>query len=101
MGNRTIHLFVFDGLSEWETAYTIAHLKNAFRVLTVAATPVPVCTAGGLRVTPDLTLDQLRPANSALMILPDGEAWETGGNREAARKSREFLDAGVPVAAIG
>jgi AraC family transcriptional regulator len=101
MGNRTIHLFVFDGFSEWEPAYTIAQLKNAFAVLTVAATPMPVRTAGGLRIAPDLTLDQLLPANSALMILPDGEAWETGGNREAARKAKEFLDAGVPVAAIG
>ena len=97
---RTVHIFVFDGFWDWGPSYAIAQLNNAFRVLTVAATPAPVLTAGGLRIVPDLTLDALLPMNSALLILPGGTAWEIGGNREAARKAKEFLDAGVPVAAI-
>ncbi|MGC9947475.1 MAG: helix-turn-helix domain-containing protein [Bryobacteraceae bacterium] len=101
MGNPTIHLFVFDRFSDWEPSYAIAQLNHAFRVSTVAVAPAPVLTASGLRIVPDLTLDKLPPAHSALLILPDGAAWEAGGNREGARKAKEFLDAGVPVAAIG
>jgi len=101
MGKRTIHLFVFDGFSDWEPSRAIAQLNGSFRVLTVAAAPAPVSTAGGLRIVPDLTLDKLAPAHSALMVLPDGETWQTGGNRGAARKAAEFLRAGIPVAAIG
>jgi AraC family transcriptional regulator len=101
MGNRTIHLFVFDGYADWEPSYAIAQLGNAFRVVTVAAAPAPVTTAGGLRIAPDLTLDQALPAHSALLILPDGEAWENGGNRESAWRAKAFLDAGTPVAALG
>jgi AraC family transcriptional regulator len=98
---RNVGVFVFDGFSDWGPSYATAQLNNTFRVLTVAPAPVPVLTAGGLRIVPDLTLDSLLPGSSALLILPDGAAWELGNNREAARKAKEFLDAGIPVAAIG
>ena len=55
---------------------------------------------GGLRISPDLALDELRPADSAMLILPGADTWLTGGNRPFAAKARDFLDAGVPVAAI-
>jgi AraC family transcriptional regulator len=100
MGIRTIHLFVFDGFWDWGPSYAIAQLNNTFRVITAAATSAPVLTAGGLRVVPDLTLDALVPGSSALLILPGGTAWEAGGNREASGKAKEFLDTGIPVAAM-
>ena len=55
---------------------------------------------GGLRVTPDIALADLRPEDSAMLILAGGDLWaETSmaGFRAAARR---FLAAGVPVAAI-
>jgi AraC family transcriptional regulator len=100
MGIRIIHLFVFDGYWDWGPSYAIAQLRNAFRVVTVAATAAPVMTAGGLRVVPDLTLDALVSGSSALLILPGGPAWEAGGNQEAVGKAKEFLNTGIPVAAI-
>lgn len=101
MSIRTVHLFVFDGFWDWGPSYAIAQLNDAFRVMTVAATAAPVLTAGGRRISPDLTWDALLTGSSALLILPGGGAWANGGNREAARKAKEFLDAGIPVAAIG
>ena len=35
-----------------------------------------------------------------MLILAGADTWLTGGNAEFAEKAREFLDAGVPVAAI-
>ena len=55
---------------------------------------------GGLRVTPDIALADLRTEDSAMLILAGGDLWaETSmaGFRAAARR---FLAAGVPVAAI-
>ncbi len=101
MGNPAIHLFIFDRFSDWEPSYAIASLRHANDVLTVAEAPAPVLTTGGLRISPDLTLDKLLPVNRGLMILPDGECWERGGNQAAARKAIQFLEAGVPVAAVG
>jgi len=56
-----------------------------------------------MRIVPDLTLSQLTPKDSAMLILAgSGSAtdWDSGGNTEMAKAAREFLDAGVPVAAI-
>jgi AraC family transcriptional regulator len=105
---RTVHLLVFDRFSDWEPSYAVACLNHpagqaqpgSLRVRTVAASLAPVLTTGGLRIVPDGPLESLRPEDSAMLILPGGAAWETGGNREAAEKAKEFLAADVPVAAI-
>ena len=101
-------LFVFDGLSDWETGHAIAAINNPrfqrlpgrYRVRTVALHSDVVQTMGGIRIVPDLTLAQASPVDSAMLILPGGDAWETGGNTEAIETAQAFLDAGVPVAAI-
>ena len=46
-------------------------------------------------------LDDLSPSDSAMLILPGADTWLTGdANMPFAEKAGEFLDAGVPVAAI-
>jgi putative intracellular protease/amidase len=108
MAQQTVHLFVFDTLADWEPGYAIAGINNPafqampgrFRVLTVADSGKRVKTIGGVTIVPDMTLEQLDPAQSAMLILPGGELWDQNGNVSAAEKAREFLDAGVPVAAI-
>ncbi|MFH8438342.1 DJ-1/PfpI family protein [Streptomyces sp. NPDC085942] len=101
-GDRTVHLAVYDAFADWETGYTTAHLaQNGYTVRTVGLTPEPVTTMGGLRVQPDLTLDELRPQDSALLILTGATGWDTGDTLAPfARTARAFLDAGTPVAAI-
>jgi putative intracellular protease/amidase len=108
MTASTVHLAVYDTLSDWEVGYVTAaingqhwkHDPGRFRVVTVGATREPVTTMGGLRIVPDVALDELSPADSAMLILPGADTWDTGGNAAFARKARELLDAGVPVAAI-
>ncbi|MFI2371974.1 DJ-1/PfpI family protein [Streptomyces sp. NPDC018833] len=102
MTRKIVHLAVYDTQADWETGHTTAHLaQNGFTVRTVALTTEPVTTMGGLRVQPDLALDALDPADSALLILPGASLWDTGDKLAPfARAARAFLDAGVPVAAI-
>lgn len=103
-----VHLFVLDGLSDWETGYAVAGINGPqfqkqpgrYRIRTVAPHEGSVVTMGGIRIQPDLTLDALRPADSAMLILPGGVAWDEGKHSEAVELARAFLDAGVPVAAI-
>jgi putative intracellular protease/amidase len=104
----TVHVAVYDTLADWEAGLATAHIANGYwqrrpgavSVRTVGETGEVVTTMGGLRVVPDVVLADLRPADSAMLILPGAERWLTGGNAAFARKAREFLDAGVPVAAI-
>ncbi len=98
----TVHLAVYDTFADWETGHTTAHLtQNGYTVRTVGLTREPVTTMGGLRVRPDLAVDELRSQDSALLILTGAAAWDTGDALAPfARAARGFLDAGTPVAAI-
>ncbi|MGW6464013.1 DJ-1/PfpI family protein [Streptomyces rubiginosohelvolus] len=98
----TVHLAVYDTFADWETGYATAHLtQNGYTVRTVGLSREPVTTMGGLRVQPDLALDELRAQDSALLILTGAAGWDTGETLAPfARTARTFLDAGVPVAAI-
>jgi putative intracellular protease/amidase len=69
-------------------------------VETVGATLDPITTMGGMRVLPETRLAELRPSDSAMLILPGNDIWPTEQFVPWAEKAREFLAAGVPVAAI-
>ena len=105
---QTVHTAVYDTMADWEVGLATAHINNGHwqrqgrrcQVVTVGETREPVTTMGGVRITPDVALDEVRPTDSAMLILPGADSWLTGGNLAFARKAREFLDAGVPVAAI-
>lgn len=112
MTPTTVHLFVFDGLSDWEAGYAVAGIHNPrfqaqpgrYRVRTAALRASPVTTMGGVRILPDLLLESVTPADSAMLILPGGDAWEAPhagqGGAQAVRVAAAFLEAGIPVAAI-
>ena len=108
MTTSTVHVAVFDTLADWETGYATAHIRRPswqrepgrYTITTVGPTREPVTTMGGMRITPDIAVDELRPQDSAMLILAGGDTWgedSMAGFRAAARR---FLEAGVPVAAI-
>lgn len=105
----TVHVHVFDGYADWEPAFAVAGIQDArfqkrpgrWRVRTVAQTRQLVRSMGGFAVLPDLALDELRLAESAMLILPGGEGWEDPSRHQgtvgmAGRCLRER----IPVAAI-
>ena len=104
----TVHTAVYDTLADWEVGLTIAHINRQqwqrdpgrYRIVTVGLTHDDVTTMGGLRITPDIALDELRPEDSAMLILPGADTWLDGSNARFAAKARELLASGVPVAAI-
>lgn len=106
MLNRTAHVAIYDTLADWEVGYLLAELRTGrftgtpFAIVTVAESRDPVMTMGGVRMVPDLLLDDLDPARSDLLVLPGAEIWDAGGGDPFAAAAGRFLDAGVPVAAI-
>ncbi|MFF8831802.1 DJ-1/PfpI family protein [Streptomyces sp. NPDC015131] len=99
---RTVHLGVYDTLADWETGHATAWLARAgFEIRTVGPGTDPVTSIGGLRIVPDLALAELRPEDSAMLLLPGADLWDTSDDLAPfAATARTFLDAGVPVAAI-
>ncbi|GAA4304489.1 type 1 glutamine amidotransferase family protein [Streptomyces venetus] len=102
MSSKPVHLAVYDTLADWETGHATAQLaRSGHPIRTVGPSTDPVTSIGGLRIQPDLALDDVRPEDSALLILPGADLWDTGETLAPfAREARRFLDAGVPVAAI-
>ena len=100
------HIALYDTVADWEFGHLLAELRTGrftgtpFEIVTVAETTDPITTMGGVRMLPDITLAELDPADSALLILPGSELWDQGGGAPFAEAARRFLEAGVPVAAI-
>jgi putative intracellular protease/amidase len=108
MEQNTVHLFVFDTMSDWEIGYATVGINQpmfqtqpgCLRIQTVGIDQSPVRSMGGLAIQPDGLLGELDPADSAMLILPGGIVWDAGKNIEAVEKAKAFLAAGRPIAAI-
>jgi putative intracellular protease/amidase len=105
---ETVYVGIYEAWADWEIGLAVAHVNRAlwqqapgrYEVKTVAETLEPVTTMGGLRMVPDVTIDEITPDGSAMLILAGADTWDENGNTAFAKKAREFLEAGVPVAAI-
>lgn len=105
---ENVHVAVYDTLSDWEVGYAVAAINGQrfqrqpgrYRVVTVAESPDPITTMGGVRILPDVVLDDVTPDDSAMLILPGADTWLSGGNGPFAAAAARFLAAGTPVAAI-
>jgi putative intracellular protease/amidase len=104
--NATAHLALYNTLADWEVGHLLVELRTGrftstpWDVVTVAESREPITTMGGLRILPDVLLEELDPAASGLLILPGADLWDAGGGNAFAAAAARFLDAGVPVAAI-
>lgn len=108
MTTKTVHMAVYDTLADWEVGAATAHINKpswhrepgTWQVRTVGLSAEPITTMGGMRIVPDVVLADLTPAGSAMLILPGAETWEGPELDPFTHKAREFVAAGVPVAAI-
>jgi len=104
---QEVHLFVLDGMADWEPGFAIAAINrpwpgisSGFNVRTVGQDQTPVRSMGGLTIVPDLSLSEISPSGSAMLILPGADAWSDGSTDSVLSMAREFVAAGVPLAAI-
>ena len=106
MNASTAHLAIYDSLADWEVGYLLVELRTGrftgtpWNIVTVAESREAITTMGGVRILPDMELNDLQPASSNLLILPGADVWDAGGGQPFAKIAARFLDAGVPVAAI-
>lgn len=72
------YLLIFDGLADWEPALALCEINKSgkFDVTTVGFSRGRITTMGGLKLTPDLTLDDVSLAQAGVFLLPGGEVWE-------------------------
>ena len=102
-------LYVLNTLSDWEIGYITAEL-NSGRFFNKTKTPVdlikigntiqPVKTMGGIAITPDESIDNIKFNKGDLLILPGADTWFDDNNKKIMNFIPELLDQNVTVAAI-
>jgi putative intracellular protease/amidase len=105
---KSVHVFIFDTFADWEGGFAMAGINSPdmqrepgrYQIRTFSLDGQPVTSIGGLKVTPDMSLADVRAEDSAMLILVGGESWDKGGNTEAVDLAKKFLAAEIPVAAI-
>jgi putative intracellular protease/amidase len=107
--SKTAYLYVFDTLSDWETGYLAAELNTSrffrkgvdkYTVKTVGIKKEPIVTMGGVRIIPDITVQEISKENTGVLILPGGETWLESIHTPILEIAKDFLASGIVVAAI-
>lgn len=104
---KNVVLYATDTMADWEYGYLLAGLTMAGQAapgrfqLVVASDGLVenVTTMGGLRLRPDAQIDELKPEDVGILILPGADTWG-GGHQAALGLAGDLLNSGIPVAAI-
>ncbi|QPC45577.1 type 1 glutamine amidotransferase family protein [Mangrovibacillus cuniculi] len=109
MQTKKAFLYVFDTMSDWEYGYLIAELNSGryfkegvapLKVVTVGAPKEIITTMGGLRIKPDISLDECKLESKDLLLLPGGTTWSDEIHQPMLERVGEALKVGTIVAAI-
>jgi putative intracellular protease/amidase len=78
MDTKSIYIFLFDGFSDWEISYLAPELKKSEKINLKYFTMdgLEVTSMGGLKITPDLSMQELNVDTASVLVLPGGSAWE-------------------------
>lgn len=107
--NQTVYLYVFDTMADWEIGYLTAELNSGryfkkglapTKLVTVGLDKTPVTTMGGLKIMPDLSLQECSFISGDLLILPGGETWTESIHEPVLQAAERCLKEDVWVAAI-
>ncbi len=109
MKTRKVYLYLFDTMSDWEVGYLTAEINTGryfkkgidpIKLITVGIDKNPITTMGGLKVIPDISLNECIVESKDMLILPGGESWDSIIHQPILEKAIEILDGGSFVAAI-
>lgn len=105
----TVFLYVFDTMADWEVGYLTAELNSGryykkglppSKIVTVGIEKTPITTKGGLKILPDIELDECNFQNADALILPGGDTWSEIIHEPILTKVEHCLKEGIIVAAI-
>lgn len=107
--NMNVYFYILDTMADWEYGFLLAelnskryflHSKKDLEVITVSNDKNAKVSMGGLRITPDITIHEMKFSNEDFLILPGADKWLERENEEILIKSKEFIKEDMNVAAI-
>lgn len=106
---RTLYLYVTSTLSDWEPGYVLAELRSGrylkdpalkYNVVLCGRTPDTVTTMGGIHMTPEILVYDIRPVPGDVVVLPGADTWLAPEQEPVIAKVRELIQNGTDTAAI-
>ena len=96
------YCLVFDGLADWELAHALCEINKSgkFEVVSVGLSDKAVTTMGGLKLSPDIKLDKVKPVEAGIFMLPGGDMWERESHENLKTLLRRLHAEKVPIGAI-
>jgi putative intracellular protease/amidase len=96
------YFLVFDGLADWELAHASCEINKSgkFEVVSVGFSKEPVTTMGGLRLKPEISLDEVLTAKACIFMLPGGDMWESESHENLKTLLRQLHEQNIPIGAI-
>lgn len=97
------YTLIFDGYADWEIGNVLAEFRRfgKVEVTTVGFSDETVTSMGGLRVIPDMSIDEIDIQDVLIFIIPGGYMWEGAYPKDAVEALLHRLeDARKPIAAI-
>jgi len=78
MDTKNIYIFLFNGFSDWEISYLTPELNKSEKINLKYFTidGLEITSMGGLKITPDLSIQEINLDTVSALILPGGSAWE-------------------------
>lgn len=106
---KTVYLYVFDTMADWEIGYLTAELNSGryfmkgiapIKIVTVGIDSTVVCTMGGLKILPDIKVDECSIESGGALILPGGNTWTEAIHEPILKIAQRCIEEGTLVAAI-
>ena len=106
---KTVYLYVFDTMADWEAGYLCAELNSGryfkkgispLKVVTVGIKKSPITTMGGLKIMPDIDVESCNAEDIAALILSGGGTWMESIHDPILKKTEKCLQEGIIVGAI-
>jgi putative intracellular protease/amidase len=98
----TLVTILTPGFADWETALLNAAARDYFHLETRFATPrgEMVTSSGGLRVTPHLSVEEIKVEELDALLVNGGSIWQTPAAPDLSDLLRTARDAGKTVGGI-
>lgn len=107
--NRTVYLYVLDTMADWEIGYLTAEMNSGryfkkgltpSKIVTMGVDKSPVTTMGGLKILPDIKVEDCSIKSSDVLILPGANTWMDNKHEPVMNMAERCIRENIAVAAI-
>ena len=104
-----VYMYILNTLADWEISYLTAELnsgryldktKPSVELIKIGNTIEPIKTMGGIIITPDESIDNIRFKEDDLLILPGADTWMEEENKKIIDIVSGIINEKVIIAAI-